>query len=199
MVDIHQITVGNKVIGSTQYGSDYMTEFRRIMQDFTVDVTGNFLEWGAGHTTIEIARFAKARGSNLFLTIDNNVKYLDDVLSSLKEFDFLSGKALDLTGLCVNQSDRGLNYSTFPLSLGKKFDFIYIDGRRRNECSMTSALLCHENTIVVVHDYRRERYQPMKAFFDIVEDGSQFRVMRLRKTILNTLNEVAPLISEAMF
>jgi hypothetical protein len=39
--------------------------------------------------------------------------------------------------------------------------------------------LCHPDTIVVLHDYRRRRYQPVKALYEILEDGSQFRVMRL--------------------
>ena len=32
--------------------------------------------------------------------------------------------------------------------------------------------------IVVLHDYRRRRYDMVRVLFDIVEDGSQFRVMR---------------------
>ena len=46
-----------------------------------------------------------------------------------------------------------------------------------------ATLLSHPDTIVVLHDYRRTRYQPMKALYEVIEDGSQFRVMRLRRDI----------------
>jgi hypothetical protein len=83
-----------------------------------------------------------------------------------------------MTAPCLTDRDEGLSYSTFPLSLGYKFDFIYIDGRRRLECALTAAIMCHPQTIVVLHDYRRTRHQSVKGLFDIVEDGPQFRVMR---------------------
>lgn len=196
--DVHTITIGGKAFGSAEYGLDYMTEFRRAMKEYVVPVSGNYLEWGAGHTTTEIALFAQQNGGKFFLTIDNNEKYLKDVLAPLKEFEFLAGAFLDINGPCINQEDRGLNYSSYPISLRKKFDFIFIDGRRRNECAMSAALMCHKDTTILVHDYRRARYQPMKAFFQVIEDGAQFRVMRPKMSIFNALNEVSPLIAEAM-
>src|SRR5215207_445590 len=91
----------------------------------------------------------------------------------------------------MSQSDPELAYSTSPLLLGEVFDFIYIGGRRRMECALTSALLAHEETIIVLHDYRRGRYQPIRALFDIVEDGVAFRVMKPRRELLPLIRERA--------
>jgi hypothetical protein len=41
--------------------------------------------------------------------------------------------------------------------------------------------MSHHETIVALHDYRRTRYQPVTALFDIVEDGPQFRVLRPKR------------------
>ena len=59
-----------------------------------------------------------------------------------------------------------------------------------NAC-LTGSLLsqiprsCH----IVIHDYRRGRYQLVKALFDIVEDGPQFRVMKTRRDLWPGLSE----------
>jgi hypothetical protein len=96
-------------------------------------------------------------------------------------------KCLDRVGPTRSNSDQELNYSTFPLSLKKTFDIILIDGRRRMECAFIAATLCHEKTLVILHDYRRARYQPVLALFDVVEDGAQFRVLRIKSTALQAL------------
>ncbi len=52
------------------------------------------------------------------------------------------------------------------------------------ECAFIASLLCHDKTVVVVHDYRRLRYQPIFALFDRIEDGREFRVLRPRPSVL---------------
>jgi hypothetical protein len=99
-----------------------------------------------------------------------------------------------VTGPCVDDRDTGLNYSTYPLSLGRQFDFIFIDGRRRMECAMMALLMARPDTIVAVHDYRRTRYQPVHAFYRIIEDGPQFRVMVPRSTLIPTFQDTAPAV-----
>lgn len=55
------------------------------------------------------------------------------------------------------------------------------------ECAFIAMLLCHEKTIVVVHDYRRLRYQPILALFDLIEDGREFRVLKSRPSVLSAV------------
>jgi hypothetical protein len=52
------------------------------------------------------------------------------------------------------------------------------------ECAFIAALLCRNTSIVTIHDYRRTRYQPVLALFDLIEDGPQFRVLRPRASVL---------------
>jgi predicted O-methyltransferase YrrM len=171
--------IAGKTTDSSEYGDDYVDEFRRVLDTYAPKAK-RFLEWGAGYTTQLLAEHCERTQGELLLTVDNNPAYLRDVVKPLAGFAFLRSKAIDLTGPCTNDRDQGLNYSTFPLSLKTRFDFIFIDGRRRMECALMARMMCHAGSIVVLHDYRRERYQPVRTLFEIVEDGSQFRVMKPR-------------------
>jgi hypothetical protein len=123
-------TIAGKQSRSSQYDRDYISELKRVLDTYASGAK-TFLEWGAGYTTQIIAKFAEQNNADLFLTIDANQKYLDEVVNPLRVLDFLRAEAPSMTGPCINDRDSGLGYSTFPLSLGHKFDFIYIDGRRR--------------------------------------------------------------------
>jgi hypothetical protein len=165
---------------SESYGSTYLPEYRRILSQYCRPKTGYFLEWGAGHTTAVMIDHLDRIGCNKFVCIDDYRPYLEKVLESLPARPWLFSVIASREGLMRSQKDPELAYSTHPLTYGEKFDYIYIDGRRRLECAAVSALLCHSQTIIVVHDYLRARYQPMRLIFDIVEDGVQFRVMKMR-------------------
>jgi hypothetical protein len=173
------------------FGRDYLAEFNRVLDRFLRAAPGNILEWGAGYTTLELLRRLDANGCRLFVTIDDNEEYLREVLKHSEPRPWFRPITEGLIGPRKNQSDPELAYSTSPLLLGEVFDFIYIDGRRRMECALTSALLAHEETIIVLHDYRRGRYQPVRALFDIVEDGVAFRVMKPRRELLPLIRERA--------
>jgi len=163
---------------SIQYGNDYISEFKRVI-NLASNITGNLLEWGSGYTTRILAEYGESVGCNLLLTIDENKNYLNDVIKPLKKYDFIKGEALGVTGSCVNDRDQGLNYSSYPLSLGEKFDIIFIDGRRRMECAFVASLLSHKDTLIILHDYRRVRYHHVDALFKVVEQGAQFKIMKI--------------------
>jgi hypothetical protein len=165
------------------WGPDYLPDFERLLRANFPGPTGNVLEWGAGFSTRAALPILRETGCKLFLCIDHNAEYLDRMLRELDAADFFTATCQSLVGPREGQVDPESNYSTYPLSLGCKFDFIYIDGRRRMECAFIAALLSHATTTVVLHDYRRGRYQPIVALFDVIEDGGQFRVMRRRPEI----------------
>jgi len=180
----NQITAFGKSRSSDAFGPDYLSEFRRVLQQHVKPVTRAFLEWGTGNTTLAIIEWRDSLAVDNFFSIDHNATYLDELVRQLPQWSGFHPLCADLSGPLLNDRDPELNYSTLPLSLGLQFDFIFIDGRRRLECAFIAAQMCHEASVVVLHDYRRRRYQPIKALYDIVEDGSQFRVMRPRREFL---------------
>lgn len=178
---------------AASFGGDYLDEFNAVLDRYLVGMPGNVLEWGSGHTTRALVSRLERTGCRLFVTIDDNADYLREVLCDVEPRPWLRPIVEDRVGPKTGQSDPELAYATRPLLFGVKFDFIYIDGRRRMECALTAALLAHEETVVVIHDYRRGRYQPIRALFDVVEDGRQFRVLKARPELVRAF---APRVHE---
>ena len=187
-----------KEIKSSQYGRDYISEFRRVIETYVDKDAKHYLEWGTGYTTVVMAEIAARTGAKKLVTIDSHAKYMQEFVLPFAHESFLDARALSIDGPCVNDRDTGLNYTSYPLSLGIKFDFIFIDGRRRMECAFVSSLLSHDLTIIVIHDYRRLRYQPIWALFDLIEDGTQFRVMRRRRSLSAQIDERFQLVIGSM-
>ena len=179
----NEIVVFGKSRSSDSWGPDYLPELRRILDQHVKPVTRAYLEWGAGNTTLAIIQWRDSLAIDRFFSIDDNADYLAELVSQFPQWSGFHPICANITGPTTNDRDQGLNYSTLPLALESQFDFIFIDGRRRLECAFVASLLSHPDTIVVLHDYRRTRYQPMKALYEVIEDGSQFRVMRLRRDI----------------
>jgi len=171
-------------IANNRYGNDYLEEFHRLIANYSTQHVRAVLEWGSGSTTKVLYQFCKERNAEVLLTIDDNQAYLQAFVEVLPKDPIIMAKSLGLTGPCASQSDAGFNYSCFPLSLRRKFDVIFVDGRRRMECMLVAAVLSHEETIVLLHDYRRQRYQYISFLFDIIHEGEQFRLFKLKKSVL---------------
>lgn len=156
----------------------YIDSLAKILNERVTLKTGNILEWGAGITTLLFSDMLPRLGHGNLLTIDHNRSYLESVVEAAANRHLITALAIDTIGPRESQSDQCLNYSTYPLHFKGMFDLIYIDGRRRLECALTAALVSHEDTVVVVHDYKRHRYQPMLMLFDVLEDGPHFRILK---------------------
>jgi hypothetical protein len=177
-----------KEISPSTYGPDYISELCRVLDAYHPNEVRSILEWGSGLTTQVFADYGSRNwGTDLFVTIDENAAYQSCIFAGRTRPKFLLEKVLPQVGPGLNQQDPQLSYSTFPLILGTRFDVIFIDGRRRMECAFVAAIMCRPETIIILHDYRRSRYQPVLALFDLIEDGSQFRVMRLRPNVVAAL------------
>ena len=179
-------------VSAAKFRPAYIAEFQRVLATYATHSIANILEWGSGLTTqILAAHAATLPNVELFLTIDAKAAYQQAIFADRERPAFLKELALDLRG--PQSLDPELPYSTYPLGLGRKFDLIFIDGRRRMECAFMAALLSHPKTIVVVHDYRRVRYQPVLALFDVIEDGEEFRVLKPRPAVLAALGTLPTL------
>ncbi len=174
------LQIAEGALSSERYGDDYLSEYRRILLTYVRPVTHQYLEWGAGNTSLAIAEMRRELNVERLVSIDDNPDYLDAVRQQLSTWNGFEAHCMDLRGPKASDRDPQPNYATLPLTWDRVFDFIYIDGRRRLECALVAAIISRPHTIVALHDYRRARYQPVKALFDVIEDGSQFRVMRAR-------------------
>jgi predicted O-methyltransferase YrrM len=166
------------------FGESFLPELLRVVNTHA-PLALSFLEWGTGMSTLLLANIARQRNGSV-VTIDHIPEYANSVMLRLKDFPVRSLIG-DLTGPKLSQADTGLNYSNLPLSLGENFDFIFIDGRRRMECAFVSLILAQPSTIVVLHDYRRSRYQIISILFETLELNEQFRVMKPKRALLDLI------------
>jgi hypothetical protein len=189
MTDEFGFVFQGKQVTAQKFKPVYISEFRRVLETYAPAGVRSILEWGSGLTTQMLAEHAsRLTDFELLLTIDSNAPYQEAIFAARERPAFLKEVALDLVG--PQSLAPELAYSTYPLGLGGKFDLIFIDGRRRMECAFIAALVCHEKTVIVVHDYRRLRYQPILALFDLIEDGKEFRVLRPRLSVMAALGRV---------
>jgi hypothetical protein len=184
----YEFTFRGQPISASVYGDNYVPEFLRILETYGGANTKHILEWGSGVTSLVILEYAKRWQSNLFLTIDGDAEYQDAVFAGRAVGTFVQKKALHEIGPGRGQSDPELTYSSYPLYVRPSFDLIFIDGRRRVECAYNAALLCHSESTVILHDYRRGRYQSVFGLFEAIEEGPQFLVLRIREGIYKELS-----------
>lgn len=190
--------LSSRRIDPDAYGADYLSELARILDSHVTLPVRRILEWGSGITTQLLADYAERWSSELLLSLDENSAYQKAIFADRELPRCVRLKAVDLQGPGRSQRDPELNYATYPLSLGVQFDLIYIDGRRRMECALIAAILSHSGTTVIIHDYRRSRYQPILALFQIIDDGPQFRVLRIRPDIQRAMEPGIEAISGYM-
>lgn len=176
---------GGKVTGGDYYGPGYLDELRKVATRALVD-GGWVLEWGSGVSTLMLADMIAPRDDCKLVTIDDNESYLQAVLDAMPDKRNVMAVSSDLSGASRNQADQGLGYSTVPFALAHPapWKLIAIDGRRRMECAFMALLLATEDTTIILHDYRRLRYQPILGLCDIISDQPQYRVMRPNAAVL---------------
>lgn len=184
------------------YGHDYTRQLLEVLKRACRGRERlSMLEWGSGFSTLAAQHlFARLLRSYRIDTVDNYQPYQDAVKAAT-----LGGRTAqvrfhlaDVTGPGRSQADPELAYSTLPLAFGVRYDLIFIDGRRRMECAFIAAMLAHEDATIVLHDFRRGRYQPILALFEVVEDYGQFRVMRVRPELRRIADEGLARVCEAL-
>ncbi len=168
-----------------KYGVPYRAEFRALLE--TMHPTASrFLEWGSGVTTSILCEVARTRTSPFVLSIDHTASYQRQVAAGVPKHPFLHLRTLDLEGSSYSQFDLSPSYSSYPLYLGLTFDVIFIDGRRRMECALTAAQCLNDNGIVILHHWRRSRYQGVLSIFNVEREGTEFLVLRPKKAVLRS-------------
>jgi hypothetical protein len=175
-----------KTFCDATHAPGYVAEFRETVRTSVPRPPRAVLEWGSGTSSLALLKQCRIWNCELFVTIDQSSEYQQAVFANRSLPPFMRIVTKELIGPQA-QAAVTMNYSSYPLTLGRQFDLIYIDGRRRVECAYTAMLLSHEQTIVILHDYRRLRYQSMLRMYDVVSDGPQFRVMRPRPAVLKAL------------
>jgi GT2 family glycosyltransferase len=157
---------------------DSMPEELLSLLDRHASGARRLLEWGAGDNTAIMAGFAQARGAALLLSIDHRAEYLRRIVAQLPRYPFLHPRVIDLEDPGESDAESELAYVSYPALLGVTFDVILIAGRWRTECAMLARTLLAPGGIILFHDWRQPRYQPLQQLFEVVEEAPEFLVLR---------------------
>ncbi|MCG7392446.1 class I SAM-dependent methyltransferase [Microvirga sp. ACRRW] len=158
-----------------RYGETFGEELQTLAR--SVAKPGiSMLGFGAGESTRLLAEIADEYEGSL-ISLDNHKEHLISVAQSVQSHR-VAFRWFDLEGPSESQADPEYAYGSYPLGLARKFDFIFVDGRRRVECALTAALVAAPGAIVVVNDHARARYTAMQNLFETQEVVGQFRVFR---------------------
>ena len=136
-------------------------------------------EWGSGYSTIYYSKWLKCHGfSFLWHALDNHGDWVnrvrervnkhqlpDHVKIHLKEFPpFWEKPGWDWNkipppaGVFSPKLQAEQDYINYPISLGEKFDIIFIDARFRRHCLKTALTMVKEDGVVIMHDAQKTHY-----------------------------------------
>lgn len=128
-----------------------MQQFKAMMSDKEVEIIESLLkpefdclEFGSGYSTVYFPQFVSS-----WTSIEHDDDWFFKVINMI-EFDSMKTKIIK-----ASESD----YLTSVLRLGKKYDFILVDGIRRKECLDLAFKLIKPNGIILLHDAIRFEYK----------------------------------------
>ena len=158
------------------YRKVHIREFHEIISSLNFNPK-YILEWGSGLSSYILSDFCLKWDSKLFLTIDHSKEYQSGILENLEKPTCIEVCTMDLIGAIWPWDQNIYNYATYPFSKKAKFDLIYIDGRRRNECMLVASKVLSEKGILIVHDIWRRRYELGRNLFKEVNRLDEYAIL----------------------
>jgi predicted O-methyltransferase YrrM len=146
------------------------------------------LEYGSGYSTLEISKNCK-----FILSIEHDEKWYNDVTNMSKDLKNVEVilKKTNLPyiegGYNCGTYDEFKDYINAPFEY-EKFDFVFIDGRARVECSKYVKNFINDDSLIFVHDFSsrldNHNYKEMYNYLELIEsvgDMSKFKIKNERK------------------
>ena len=146
-------------------------------------------EWGSGGSTIELSKYVKE-----YYSVEHDFKWYNLVLKNINKkvrLYYMPPNVANLKWFPVfkegNYKDFKDYIETVDLigSLGKKFDFVFIDGRARVDCALQALPYLSDKAVVFIHDCDRSYYWEVLKYYEIVDVVG--RLIALKKKTDDTL------------
>ena len=155
--------------------------------------TRNCLEFGSGGST-----FLALLNSDCFVYSVESDKFWIDYLKSYKIINTSENKRLKLiyadigeTGawgypLNNDNTEKFTNYheKVFENFNAKEIDMVFVDGRFRVACVLSTILHCSDNIDILIHDYTfREEYHVVEEFLDLINTVDSLCIFKIKNNI----------------
>lgn len=111
------------------------------------------LEWGSGQSTLYFSQFVKK-----WISVENIFYWYKKISEETGE------------NVTVKYSRNPKNYiARADYVIIDKANLVFIDGRKRVACGEKLLRFIDRNTIVLVHDWQRQRYHELKEWYEVVK------------------------------
>jgi len=117
------------------------------------------LEWGAGGSTVYFSSFLEKLGVKCrWVAVEYSRKWAGAVRAAV-------GPAVHIELFDVGNDEQAQRYMemdsfvSYPATLGRRFHFILVDGRKRRRCLLEALKLVREDGVVYLHDAHRRYYR----------------------------------------
>ena len=142
-----------------QWNERKIAYLKQVLRSFQTD-TVHVLEWGSGGSTIYFPRFLRQEGIPFTWTsIEHDKEWQMAVSKEVAEMPEVRVKLFDAGGDNPRRRDVPMDeYVEYPRKLGKKFDLIIVDGRKRRRCLLEARNLLSQNGVVILDDAFRPYY-----------------------------------------
>jgi hypothetical protein len=163
----------------------YLNLLHEILERHAPEKLDAVLEYGTGNSTSYLYELCRDRGATLLLSLDNYGPYQEAFRKRLPQGNFLRLETVDLQSHGDGREQDRWNFATYPMSLNRAFDLIFIDARRRNECLLVASEILSGDGIAIVHDASRIRYAPGFRLLEEVAwypKCNGFRVLRKKRS-----------------
>lgn len=125
------------------------------------------LEWGSGGSTVYFTDYLRKNGVPYeWVSLEYNKKWHEKVSDEVKNYPHTSIVLFDVGNDEILQPNNPMNeYVSYPKTLGKKFDVVFVDGRKRRRCVIEAKDLVTEGGVVFLHDAERPHYHSAFTHF----------------------------------
>lgn len=122
--------------------------------------TLSILEWGSGGSTVYFTEYLRRHGIPYeWLSIEYNRKWHERVSEEVKGDPHTNVVLIDVGNDHVRQRFIPMDeYVAYPTTLGRKFDIIFVDGRKRRRCMIEAHSLLTDHGVAILHDAERRYY-----------------------------------------
>lgn len=118
------------------------------------------LEWGSGGSTVHFTQFLREHNIPYeWISIEYNRNWFERVQEEVKNDSNTKLVLFDSGNNDMLQPDNTMDeYVQYPKTLGKKFDFVLVDGRKRRRCLLVAKEIVSPHGFVFLHDAQRAYY-----------------------------------------
>lgn len=146
------------------------------------------LEWGSGGSTVYFTDFLRRQNIPYeWTSIEYHKGWHEKVRNAVAEDPHTNVVLFDSGNESILQPNASMDeYVKYPRKLGKTFDFILVDGRKRRRCLLEARGLVADGGFVFLHDAQRKYYHTAFSVFP----RSRFVSGRLWLGMVSTPNPV---------